>query len=119
MNETALLVRIPHRKARKGPEYKEEFSMKKLFALLLALTLVLSLGGTAALAAGGRHGQGMGRGRQAQNFVDADSDGVCDRWTEGRGQNFVDADGDGVCDNWTGCRGGRSVGRWACLGQKV
>ena len=92
--------------------------MKKLFALLLALTLALSLGGTAALAAGGRHGQGMGRGRQAQNFVDA-ADGVCDRWTEGRGQNFVDADGDGVCDNWTGCRGGRSVGRWACLGQKA
>jgi len=51
--------------------------------------------------------------------VDADGDGVCDRWTEGRGQNFVDADGDGVCDNWTGCRGGRSVGRWACLGQKA
>ena len=73
--------------------------MKKLFALLLALTLALSLGGTAALVAGGRHGQGMGRGRQAQNFVDAD--------------------GDGVCDNWTGCRGGRSVGRWACLGQKA
>ena len=48
-----------------------------------------------------------------------DGDGVCDRWTEGRGQNFVDADGDGVCDNWTGCRGGRSVGRWACLGQKA
>ena len=93
--------------------------MKKLFALLLALTLARSLGGTAALAAGGRHGQGMGRGRQAQNFVDADDDGVCDRWTEGRGQNFVDADGDGVCDNWTGCRGGRSVGRWACLGQKA
>ena len=93
--------------------------MKNLFAVLLPLTLVLSVGATPALAAGARLGQGMRRGRQAQNFVDADGDGVCDRWTEGRGQNFVDADGDGVCDNWTGCRGGRSVGRWACLGQKV
>lgn len=50
----------------------------------------------------GTHGKGM-------NFVDADDNGVCDNLgtgTNGYSQNYVDADNDGVCDNWgTGANG--------------
>lgn len=83
--------------------------MKRFAVGLLALTLALTLGGT-ALAAG--HGSGW---RQADRedcpwrgagcaYVDANGDGVCDNRTDG-GRCYVDADGDGVCDDRTG--GGR------------
>ena len=78
--------------------------MKKFAVGLLALTLALTLGGT-ALAAG--YGAGW---RQADRtdcpwcgagcaYVDADGDGVCDN-RAGGGYHYVDADGDGICDNW-------------------
>ncbi len=96
--------------------------MKKLFSVLLAVALVLSIGATSAFAASDTRGV---------NFVDANSDGVCDvcggvdadgngicdscpnggvrpqdgsgrragRGNAGQGAGFVDADGDGICDN--------------------
>ncbi len=75
-------------------------------------------GGTSdAAATGWRRGAGRG-------FVDADGDGVCDRFpSRGRDPSspgFVDGDGDGVCDNYQarasgpGRGGGRRGGRgWA------
>ena len=98
-----------------SPNYKEEFRMKfnknRILTGALAAVLVLSVGATAAFAAGPRAGRGNGnfvdadnngvcdnRGNGNRNFVDADNDGVCDNRGNGNG-NFVDADNDGVCDN--------------------
>lgn len=64
--------------------------MKKAFLGILGAIIAVSVGTTSAFAAG----SGARR-----NFVDADSDGVCDN----AGSNvcsYVDADGDGVCDNY-------------------
>ena len=61
--------------------------MKKVFAGILSAALALSLGATAAFAAG----PGCGR-----YFVDADGDGICDN--AGSRCAYVDADGDGICD---------------------
>ena len=51
--------------------------MKKIIAVILALTLVFSLGTVSAFAAG------AGTGR---SFVDADGDGVCDNYGSGAGR---------------------------------
>lgn len=87
--------------------------MKKVFAGILAMAIVLSVCATAALAAG--HGRCF-----------ADADGACVRGCYGAhhrcvtdgtgcGRNYVDANGDSVCDHdasghgrgGCGFRGGR------------
>ena len=88
-----------------------KFNKNRILTGALAAVLVLSVGATAAFAAGPRAGRGNGsfvdadsdgicdsRGNGNGNFVDADNDGVCDNRGNGNG-NFVDADNDGVCDN--------------------
>lgn len=104
--------------------------MKKVLAGILSTALALSLGATAAFAAGpgcGRYfadadGDGICDNAGSQcAYVDADGDGICDvcgaaHTRPGGGRCFVDADGDGVCDNYQsgqglGCgRGGRGNG---------
>lgn len=104
----------------------EENSMRKTFLSALGIVFALSMCATTAFAAG------PGRGR---NFVDADSDGICDNAISmcvyadadgdgicdacgtnygncltGDGTAFADADGDGICDNcssyhWCGMDG--------------
>ena len=86
--------------------------MKKIAIWILTGALVLSLGSTAALAAG----RGCGW-RQTDRgdcpwcgagctYVDANGDGSCDNRPNGD-CNYGDADGDGVCDSWAaGRRGG-------------
>ena len=91
--------------------------MKKVFVLLMAGMLVLTMGGMGVAAAGrgqgagqgAGQGRGQGRGQAASAWVDADGDGVCDNMGTGGGRNWVDEDGDGVCDNM----GMRAVGRGA------
>lgn len=61
--------------------------MKKALLGILAAVAALSVGTTAALAAG------PGGGRC---FVDADGDGICDN--AGSRCVYADADGDGLCD---------------------
>ena len=51
--------------------------MKKIIAVILVLTLVLSLGAASAFAAG--------TGAR-QNFVYADGDGICDNYGSGIGR---------------------------------
>lgn len=89
--------------------------MKKVLAGILSTALALSLGATAAFAAG----PGCGR-----YFADADGDGICDN--AGSQCAYVDADGDGVCDNYQsgqgrgfGCGGqcGRGSGFWGGRGR--
>lgn len=95
---------------------------------IVAVTLVAGLlaGGMAAYA----QGTGKGAGHKGANFVDANSDGVCDSFVDadgngvcdkkgtcGKGKNFVDANGDGVCDNQPSgqaCR--RQQGNGTCQG---
>ena len=62
--------------------------MKKIFAGIVTMVLVLSVTATTAFAAG----RGCGR-----YFVDEDGDGICDN--AGSACGFVDEGGDGVCDN--------------------
>lgn len=66
--------------------------MKKTVVGILAAIMALSIITISALAAGNGNGR---------NFVDSNSDGVCDNLEPGicRGQNFVDLNGDGICDN--------------------
>ncbi|KAI4446897.1 hypothetical protein C823_001415 [Eubacterium plexicaudatum ASF492] len=47
-------------------------------------------------------------------FTDKDGDGICDNCTLG-GRYFVDQDGDGICDRYPGC--GRAAGRGRGLGR--
>ncbi len=84
--------------------------MKKLLSMVLALTLVASLGVVSASAA---DGNGCGKGNGA--FVDANGDGLCDNVGSGCGNGyyFVDADGDGICDNY-----GSFIGRTTCGGNR-
>ena len=90
---------------------------KKVAAIVIgALVVALALP-TVAFAGshggfGGRFAQCQGEGLGAavmrtqgvlsevggRAFVDADGDGVCDRYADGRCGGYVDADGDGVCD---------------------
>lgn len=94
--------------------------MKKAFAGVLAIAIVVSMCATAAFAAGpgcGRHfvdadGDGVCDNAGSRcAYADADGDGVCDICGEAHAQpgggNFVDADGDGVCDN---CQSGQGRG---------
>jgi hypothetical protein len=56
--------------------------MKKVVYVMVIVALVLSVGVVGVFAASETRGK---------NFIDANSDGVCD--------NATDEDGDGVCDN--------------------
>ena len=107
--------------------------MKKIFAGMVTMVLILSVSATTAFAAGrgcGRYfadedGDGVcDNAGSACSFADEDGDGVCDvcgsahrDGTAGAGGgNYVDADGDGVCDNYAAgqCQGGgcgRGFGR--------
>lgn len=105
--------------------------MKKVLAGILSAALVLSLGLTAAFAAGSECGRyfvdadGDGICDNAGSgcaYADADGDGICDicgvsHAQSGGGRYFVDADGDGICDNYQsgqgrGCgHGGQCGGR--------
>ena len=118
--------------------------MKKLLAGILVTAMVLTTGSVTAFARGGRGG----RGGCGYGYVDADGDGVCDNYTQGKpgygcggyvdkdgdgicdncgrpvhgngcGYGYVDADGDGVCDNYTqGKPGGGRGGRYGQGGGK-
>jgi len=78
---------------------------KVLAALMVATAIVTSFPVSVMAAGRGMNG--------ARNYVDADSDGICDNYTrlgcqgQGRenGWNFVDENNDGVCDNFAS--GGR------------
>lgn len=59
--------------------------MKKVVYVMVIVALVLSVGVAGVFAASETRGK---------NFIDANSDGVCD--------NATDEDGDGVCDNKAG-----------------
>lgn len=90
--------------------------MKKIVTIIMAAALILSVGTTSAFAAG-------------RNYVDANSDGVCDNYgTRGNGNGnglglgFVDEDGDGVCDNRGSGRGngnGNGAGRGNGYGRQM
>lgn len=79
--------------------------MKKVFAVILALAVLLVCAG--ALAAG--------RGRMRADAACADGYGTCWRYEDGAfgrrcadgacGRCYVDADGDGVCDYAASCAG--------------
>ena len=92
-------------------------SKKKMVAVFAgALVVALALPTAALAAPGGGFGQlfascqGQGLGMAIMRsqatvdqacgraFVDADGDGVCDNFGNGRCAGYVDADGDGVCD---------------------
>lgn len=104
--------------------------MKKVLAGILSTALALSLGATAAFAAGpgcGRYfadadGDGICDNAGSQcAYVDADGDGVCDvcgaaHTRPGVGRYFVDVDGDGVCDNYQSGQG-RGCGRGGQCGR--
>jgi len=106
--------------------------MKKFLTAALALALLLSIGSTAAYAAGGVRGSrfvdedndGVCDWHDSScQFVDADGDGVCDKPGSngcGRGAGYTDADGDGVCDNFTACapQNGSGLRRGHCGGCK-
>lgn len=64
--------------------------MKKAFLGILGTMIALSVGTTSAFAAS----SGTRR-----NFVDTDSDGVCDNAGSSI-CSYVDTDGDGICDNF-------------------
>lgn len=100
--------------------------MKKIFSVMLATVLVLTIGVAAAFAASETYAEEFTNSnksagvRRAYRAVDADGDGVCDNCQNGgvrpldgtgkqngkgganRGAAFVDSDGDGVCDNANG-----------------
>ena len=95
--------------------------MKKTAIIILALALVLCIGATSALAAGGWEGRGLYC--QASNSTCPAGDGSCLY----AGQNcpnencptggFTDLDGDGVCDHNSSARhcgqgGGHHGGHW-------
>ena len=74
--------------------------MRKLWIGAAALALCVGAGSVLAAGLGQTGGQG-------KNYVDANGDGVCDRYDggstpAGSGANYVDADGDGVCDRYDG-----------------
>lgn len=77
--------------------------MKRIPLSIASVALILSLGTVNALAAG-HHGYQSYAGSNAngarnglgRNFVDENSDGVCDFY--GSGRNFVDENDDGICD---------------------
>ena len=82
-------------------------NVKKLFAVLTALVLVVTFAVMGVSAAGrgagftDADGDGVCDYREncansgtCGHFSDTDGDGVCDQ----RGAGFTDADGDGVCD---------------------
>ena len=74
--------------------------MRKLWIGAAALALCVGAGSVLAAGLGQTGGQG-------KNYVDANGDGVCDRYDggctpAGAGANYVDADGDGVCDRYDG-----------------
>lgn len=78
---------------------------KKAWFFVLAGVLALSLGATAAMAAG------RGQAAQGQNYVDRNGDGICDNG--GAGQYYIDADGDRACDH---CQGqGVCVNNGTCV----
>ena len=100
--------------------------MKKIFAGIVTMGLILVMGGTTALAAGPGRGcyfvdaDGDGICDNADSmcvYVDSDGDGICDvcgtnslTCLTGDGTVFADADGDGICDNcgtyhWCGMDG--------------
>ena len=110
--------------------------MKRISLAIASVALILSLGTVNALAAG-HHGYQSYAGSNAngarnglgRNFVDENSDGVCDFYGSGRnfvdenddgicdfygsGHNFVDENGDGVCDNRSSCCSGNGMQyRW-------
>lgn len=69
--------------------------MKRTAVGILAAMMVLSGGTIQTFAAN------TGNGR---NFIDVNSDGICDNYT-GKSEkrcSFIDEDGDGICDNYTG-----------------
>lgn len=83
--------------------------MKRIFAGIVIMGLVLSVGDISAFAAE------PGSGRY---YADTDGNGICDYYAEGqrtgsgfqgrRGRNYIDTDGDGFCDNYIAgqCQGG-------------
>lgn len=86
--------------------------MKKMLFAVLTVILVLSIGMTAASAAGLRKRQDLTCAcREAGTlclYQDKNGDGICDRCgasaclrsdAAGCGKNFVDLDGDGICDH--------------------
>ena len=84
--------------------------MKKIFAITLAVALILALAAVSVYAAGGKNGpENSGYAAACYGYTDADGDGVCDNYGTGCGKacGYTDADSDGVCDNYgTGCAGG-------------
>ena len=74
----------------KGKKETEDYPMKKLFTVLIAIVLLAAICTTAVA---------MGR----RNFVDTDSNGICDNKDNtvcGNGYgNYVDTDSNGICDN--------------------
>ena len=104
MNGLAGSHRILSEASNGYPNIMEELDMRKRLVWICAGALALCVGAGSVLAAG--QGQSNPRGK---NYVDADGDGVCDRYDgsstpAGTGKNYVDADGDGVCDRYdSGC----------------
>lgn len=84
-------------------------NMKRAVIGVLAAGMVLIAGAMSVAAAG--PGANTGR-NQGQNFVDADSDGICDHYSKGNcpqnemREKDADNDCDGICDNY-GTRQGR------------
>lgn len=99
MNGLWSVIRIIN-EIKKQEEDFMNLKIKKTAVGILAAALILLVGTATALASGQEHGK---------NFVDDDSDGVCDNFSSGLGQgggsrqngNFVDVNNDGICDNFS------------------
>ncbi|MFW5701361.1 MAG: hypothetical protein ACOCX7_00270 [Bacteroidota bacterium] len=110
--------------------------MKKLIAAaIFALAGIITAANIYADEPAPKEKPAKAQTERGANFVDADNDGVCDHYVDGkpgkgqgrghmkargmgykkhmgqRGANFVDADGDGVCDNYTEGKRGRGMGK--------
>lgn len=105
--------------------------MRKLLTGIAAITLVISVSGATAFAAGGDCGRNYVDNdndgvcdyyNTSCQFIDNDGDGVCDNYGSngcGNGVGYVDADGDGICDNYTAdiSQNGSGFRRGHCGGQ--
>ena len=69
--------------------------MKKMIFAVMLSTALVTFGGISAIAAPSSCMKGCNR----INFVDTNSDGICDNHGTNCGIGFVDENGDGICDH--------------------
>lgn len=86
--------------------------MRKFFAMMLALAMMLSVGAVSASAHGSHHGALTQTGStQPAAGVSSRENEACN--IHNAGACFVDINGDGICDNSVHCTGGICKGQGA------